>query len=213
MAGGTPTVPVMTGVLAYATARAQTATNRKQVIVLATDGVPDDSCPPENGGLPNTIDSVVQLVQAAAQSTPPVLTFVVGVGAELTALNAIAAAGGGNPTAFLVDTTTDIETSFANALDQIRRKALDCEFAIPAPQPGLVNDYSAVNVTFTDQTSEVLKFVGDESGCAKAAANGWYYDNPQNPTKVVLCEQTCERVRNGTSGEVDVVFGCAQLVP
>ena len=82
------------------------------------------------------------------------------------------------------------------------------------PAPGLVIDYTKVNVTFTkDNKQEPLAFVSDASGCAAAPDNGWYYDDPQKPTKVILCDQTCQRVRDGSSGEVDVVFGCAQLVP
>jgi hypothetical protein len=216
MFGGTPTVVAMEGVLSYATQRAVANPDRKQVIVLATDGVPDDSCPVQGDmGLPNTIDSVVQLVTNAYQSTPSVATFVIGVGSYLTALDAIAAAGGGSPTAFLVDTTTDIQSAFASALDQIRRKALDCEFVIPPADPGLTIDYSRVNVSFSDasMSSSTFVFVGDASGCAQAPDHGWYYDNAQNPTKVILCEQTCDAVRADSTGEVDVVFGCAQLVP
>ena len=63
MAGGTPTVLAMQGVLDYAVARAAANPTRRQVVVLATDGVPDDSCPADGDlGMPNTIDSVVSLV-------------------------------------------------------------------------------------------------------------------------------------------------------
>jgi hypothetical protein len=214
MSGGTPTVPAIQGVLQVATQNATANPNRKQVIVLATDGVPDNSCPADAdmGSLPNSIASVVQLVGAAAMQSPPVTTFVVGVGSQLTALDAIAQAGG-TQQALLVDTTTDVESAFANALDEIRKKALDCEFAIPPTDPGVVIDYTRVNVTFTEQTTQAFVFVGDASGCAQAPDTGWYYDNPTNPTKVVLCDQTCQRVRASADGEVDVVFGCAALVP
>jgi hypothetical protein len=41
------------------------------------------------------------------------------------------------------------------------------------------------------------------------AAGGWYYDNPQNPTKIIMCPTTCDEVQGG---KVTVVFGCETLV-
>jgi hypothetical protein len=215
MSGGTPTVPAMEGVLQYATARAAAMPDRKQVILLATDGIPDDSCPIEapDAGLPNSIDSVVQLVKAAATATPPVTTFVVGVGAELTALDAIAAAGGGAPKAFLVDTGQDLEFTFSQALDQIRKQAFDCEFPIPTPAPGLMIDYTKVNVSFVTMTMEPFVYVVNQAGCAKNPSDGWYYDDPNKPTKVVLCSETCDRIRMSSAGKVEVTFGCDTVVP
>ena len=214
MAGGTPTVVAMQGVLDYATARAAMNPTRRQVVVLATDGVPDDSCPSDGDmGMPNTIDSVVALVQSAAQGTPPVITFVIGVGSELTALNAIAAAGGGTSSALLVDTTSDIQGEFANALDQIRKVAFACEFSIPAPPAGLLIDPTKVNVQFTDTSTENLVYVDDVAGCSKSPTKGWYYDDPIRPTKVILCDQACDVVRGSMNGRVDIVFGCSTIVP
>jgi hypothetical protein len=211
MAGGTPTVPAMDGVLQMATARALANPDRRVVVVFATDGVPDDSCPA--GALPNTIPSVVQLVQGAANATPKVITFVVGVGSELTALDAIAVAGGGTPKALLVDTTQNVTASFANALDQVRKIALTCEFTIPAPEPGLAIDFDQVNVVFTTTSAKNLVYVGSKAGCAKAPTSGWYYDDANKPTRVILCDEVCDSVRNSNSGRVDIQFGCARLVP
>jgi hypothetical protein len=214
MAGGTPTVVAMQGVVDYAEARAAANPDRRQVIVLATDGVPDNSCPAAGDmGMPNTIDSVVSIVSQAAQGTPSVTTFVIGVGSELTALNAIAAAGGGTPEALLVDTTADIKGAFAAALDQIRKVAFACEFAIPAPPAGLVIDPSRVNVQFTTTSTQTLKYVGDAAGCAKAPTTGWYYDDATRPTKVILCDQACDGVRGSAGGQVNIIFGCSAVVP
>ena len=214
MAGGTPTVVAMQGAVDYAVARAAANPMRRQVIVLATDGVPDDSCPADGDmGLPNTIDSVVSIVKGAEQSTPSVITFVIGVGSELTALNAIAAAGGGTPKALLVDTTADIQSAFAQALDQIRKVAFACEFTIPPAPAGLVIDPSKVNVQFTDNGTTDFVYVGDAGSCIKAPQTGWYYDDPMMPTKVILCDQACDVVRGSTSGQVGIVFGCNALVP
>ncbi len=213
MAGGTPTAPAMQGVLAYETARAAANPTRKQVVVMATDGVPDDSCTVEGDmGTPNTIDEVVSLVTAAQQASPNVVTFVIGVGSELTALNAIAAAGGGTPTALLVDTTQDITTEFSSALDQIRKLAFACEFAVPLPPAGLLIDPTHVNVTFTTSSTVNFVYVGSLAGCSANLDNGWYYDDPKKPTKVILCDGACNAVRGSSNGEVDVIYGCETLI-
>lgn len=212
MAGGTPMVPAVQGVLQAATASAVANPNRKIVMVLATDGIPDSSCP-ATAGLPNTIDSVATLVGGAATSTPKVISFVVGVGSDLTALNSIAAAGQGTPTALLVDTTKNITVAFADALDQVRKIALTCEFQIPAPEPGLAIDFDRVNVVFTTDKARNLIYVGDRAGCAKAPNSGWYYDDPMMPTRVILCDNVCDYVRTTNTGRVDIEFGCARLVP
>lgn len=213
MAGGTPMVPAMQGVMQVATDQAKKNPGRKAVVVLATDGVPDESCPSKAGGLPNDIASVAQIVKGAAMSTPPIITYVVGVGSGLTALNQIAQAGGGLPTALLVDTTKNVAAEFAVALDSIRRIALTCEFAIPEPQPGLYIEFDRVNVKFTEASEQTLVYVGSQAGCGKAPANGWYYDDPKEPTKVVLCDQACDRVRTAEDGQIDIVYGCATAIP
>lgn len=213
MAGGTPTAPAMQGVLAYETARAAANPTRRQVVVMATDGVPDDSCTTVGDlGTPNTIDEVVSLVTAAQQASPNVVTFVIGVGSELTALNAIAAAGGGTPTALLVDTTHDIASEFAAALDQIRKLAFACEFAVPLPPAGLLIDPTHVNVTFTTSGTQNFVYVGSAAGCAANLTNGWYYDDAAHPTKVILCDGACDAVRGSTNGEVEIIYGCQTLI-
>jgi hypothetical protein len=216
MAGGTPTVPAMEGVLSVAQANAVANPMRRQIVVLATDGIPDDSCAVGGDmGLPNDVQSVVSLVKAAANSSPPVTTFVIGVGADLTDLNAIAAAGNGLPGALLVDTTQDITGAFSSALDQIRKIAFSCEFPLPTPPEGLSLDPAEVNVIFSDGTGTATKTlvnVKDGNGCAGAPMTGWYYDNPIKPTKVTLCDQSCDQVRGSMSGQVDIAYGCAIIV-
>jgi hypothetical protein len=212
MAGGTPTVPAMQGVLETALARAMANPDRKVILVFATDGVPDDSCSGGTNGMPNDLASVVTLVGAAATSSPRVVTYVVGVGSGLTQLNAIAAAGGtGN--AFLVDTSTNVVGAFADTLDSIRRIALACEYPIPDPEPGLAVDVTRVNVTFTTDQPRPFLYVRDRNGCAAAPTNGWYYDDVNMPTKVVLCDAACDAVRTSVDGKIDIVFGCSSIIP
>jgi hypothetical protein len=217
MSGGTPLVPALTGILQYASTVNPAGSSRRTVVVLATDGAPDNTCLPadDGGAVQDPITATAALVQAAAQSNPPINTYVIGVGSDLSALDTIALAGGGAPNAFLVDTAGDIEAQFRAALDTIRKKALVCNFQIPMPAPGTFIDYGKVNVTYSDSLTpaEPFIFVANQAGCAKAPNTGWYYDDANNPTQVVLCDGACDVVRNGEMGEISIVFGCETIIP
>jgi hypothetical protein len=204
MAGGTPMVQVLLGVSGYLKTIAKP--DRRPVVVLATDGIPDDTCAGgSSDSPPNTLDNAVAAAKAAYEGTPSIATFVIGVGSELTALDAIAAAGG-TTKATLVDTSTNAQAAFLAALDAIRKAAIPCDYGIP---DGLV-DVTKTNVTYTPANgqTQTFGFVGDASGCDKAPTTGWYFDDPTNPKKVVLCGGTCDIVKGDDQGRVDVVFGC-----
>lgn len=208
MAGGTPTVPLLQGLIAYLQAHPNPA--HKPVIVLATDGVPDDACiSPVDGETPNTLDNAIAVASAAYAATPSISTFVIGVGSELTALNGIAQAGGTGQ-ATLVDTGGTAQQQFLAALDAARRTAIPCDFAIPQ---GSGVDPDETNVVYdpAGAPEQQFVFVGDANSCAKASTNGWYFDDPTTPTKVILCDAACDLVKTDDRGQVNVVFGCPRL--
>ena len=210
MAGGTPMVPLLEGLYGYL--HTTGTTNRKQVLVLATDGFPDDNCLDTDNGqvLANTFDNAIAVAKTAFNGTPSIPTFVIGVGTELTALNDVAAAGG-TTAATIVDTSSgsDTQAAFVAALDNIRKRAIPCDFAIPS---GPI-DVNATNVTYTPGSgpSEQLVFVGSDTDCTKAPDNGWYFDNEANPTEVILCDATCNIVKEDDLGKVSLVFGCPRI--
>lgn len=201
--GGTPTLPAMQGALTYAQTHAIKNPDHVVVIVLATDGQPND-CGSSVGG-------VSGVAQQGANGSPKILTFVIGVGSALSNLNQIAQAGGTN-SAFIVDTTGNVGQQFIDALNAIRGAALACEYLIPKPEAGTV-DPSKVNVTFTPDGGqpETWPKYANAAACPPTG-NGWYYDNDTSPTKILLCPGTCSMVKN-TKGQVDVLFGCATQGP
>lgn len=208
MAGGTPMVPLLQGLTAYL--RANAKPGRKPVIILATDGVPDDTCAsPVGGELPNTLDNAIAVAGQAFTGTPSISVFLIGVGAELSALNGIAQAGG-TTQASLVDTGGNAQQAFLKALDNARKEAIPCDVAIPA---GSTVDPNKMNVTYTPAGSaaQQLVFVGDATGCSKASQNGWYFDDPKQPTKVTLCPAACDVAKADDRSQIDVVFGCPRV--
>jgi Mg-chelatase subunit ChlD len=214
MAGGTPTVQILEGSLAYAQAWASAHPDRKTVIVLATDGIPDDSCTvATDAGLPNGLANAVTVAATGPAGTPKVPIFVIGVGSDLTALNQIAQAGG-TDSAFFVDTAQDVQSLFFDALTKIRGNALSCEYEIPPAESGDL-DFGKVNVRFTPgdgQPAQGFVYVMTKDNCAAAPSNGWYYDDPNMPTKVELCDDACTQVKASASGTIDVIYGCATII-
>ena len=65
---------------------------------------------------------------------------------------------------------------------------------------GIFKEYT-LNVVYTDNT-------GAEHVLVQNPANGWSYDNPADPTKVILHGADCNAVRNDPNGSVSVVLGC-----
>jgi hypothetical protein len=208
MAGGTPTVPLLQGLIAYLKAHPNPA--RKPVLLLATDGVPDDTCTSDVGGeTPNTLANATAIAAAAYAGTPSISTFVIGVGSDLSALNAIAQAGG-TGTATLVDTGGNAQQQFLAALDAARRSAIPCNYTIPT---GSNVDPTETNVEYMPAAAaaQTFVFVGDSTGCSKAPTDGWYFDDPTMPTQVILCDAACDTVKADDLGQVNVVFGCPRV--
>jgi Mg-chelatase subunit ChlD len=207
MAGGTPTVQILEGLVAYV--QANETAGIKPIIVLATDGVPDSTClTAPDGGTPNSLANAEAVAAAAFAATPSIPTFVIGVGSDLTALNALAAAGG-TTTATLVDVGADggnAEQAFVDALNAIRQQAVPCQFTLPS---GAINP-SLTNVVYTPGTGpdQTFVYVGTAADCSMASADGWYFDNPTQPTQVILCNGACNVVKADPAAQVDVELGC-----
>lgn len=204
---GTPTVQALEGALDYAKAWGTAHAGDAVVVVLATDGEPDDSCTPED------VPSVEGVAAGGVSGTPSIRTFVIGVGDALTDLNGIAAAGG-TGSAFLVDTGSDVDAQFLAALNVIRHSVLGCTYQIPQPTNGQMLDYGEVNVVYTPGSSGMPETIPNvpNAGSCPATGNAWYYDNPSSPTQIILCTPTCNTVQADTAGTVGIELGCATVI-
>lgn len=90
--------------------------------------------------------------------------------------------------------------------------ALACEYEIPPPPAGMDFDPDEVNVEFDDGMGGALQIgrVDDPSACA-GVSDGWYYDVPAMPTRIVLCPQTCNTIQGFAQASVSIKFGCATV--
>lgn len=193
--GGTPTRPALQGAIQYAGQVAQgVAKDGKVVIVLVTDGEP------------NNCSSDIGSVSAVAQgASTQFSTYVIGVG-NITGLNQIATAGG-TTTAFAVPTSNpaQIQADFSKAVNQIKSSALSCDYKIPTPPKGEAFDRSKVNVVYKPGGGSP-QALGYNQSCA--GGTGWRYDDMNNPTRILVCDGSCDTIK-AKPGAVEVLFGCA----
>jgi len=85
-----------------------------------------------------------------------------------------------------------------------RGRTLSCNYVIPPPPAGQSYDAGAVNVVYTPPGGAPQTLPYDAT-CAKG---GWHYDNPSAPKQILLCGATCDQIKSGKAGTVDIEFGC-----
>lgn len=209
---GTPMSAGLQGAVKYAQQRAAANPDHIVVVVLATDGEPKGNCSgaPDDG---QNYPPPVEVASGAFKGSPSIPVYVIGVGNQLSFLDAVAAAGGTSK-AFLMDGNQGTQDAFVKALNDIRGKALSCEIPIPQPPPGETLDPNKVNIVYkpSDGSPEVtFTKAADPSICAQVPGS-WYYDDPSAPTQVILCPEACATIKADAAAQLNVGFGCASVV-
>jgi hypothetical protein len=79
---------------------------------------------------------------------------------------------------------------------------------MPVPKPGVAVEPAFINVNYTPSSGKTatLPQVSGEASCAATA--GWYYDNPVNPSRIILCKSTCDNVTNDPMASLEILLGC-----
>lgn len=191
---GTPTLPALKGAIAYAQQVAGQHPSERVAVVLVTDGAPNDCN--------STVDAVSSEAAKVAATIP---TYVVGVG-NVANLDTIAQGGGtGSATIVTVGDPQKTQADFEAAINRVKAQTLSCSLGLPQPPDGKTLDVNAVNVVYTPTggQGEVLQYSADCSG------PGWRYDNIASPSRIELCQSTCDRVMADATGNIQIAFGCA----
>jgi hypothetical protein len=104
--------------------------------------------------------------------------------------------------------------TFKTVLDSLAKtivtaaKPLECEYPIPAPPAGETFDKDKVNINLTNAgITEDIYWVNDATAC-HPELGGWYYDDNTNPTRILTCPKSCEKIKATTSGNIAVALGC-----
>src|SRR5690606_38294223 len=105
----------------------------------------------------------------------------------------------------VVATETITETVTETVIETV---ALPCEWELPDPPDGETLDPDLVNVILSTDgvAGDPIGRVQSADECAAVTA-GWHYDDPENPTTIAVCPQTCDMVKNGNVS-VQVDLGC-----
>lgn len=201
----TPIEAALRGMAAWTTAH-KTAL-RSMAGLLITDGEPT--------GCSNNTELLAAVVgQHLADTGIP--TFVLGMdGAKFAPLEAIAQAGGvashtdycpsGIRPCHVYNVGNGDPAAFALALEQIKGAVVQCRFAMPSTDSGVV-DPRRMEVVYRQESGEqVLTRADSPEACS---AGGYYFDDNDSPSEVALCPETCAELRAARASEVILSVDC-----
>ncbi|MBK6692404.1 MAG: VWA domain-containing protein [Myxococcales bacterium] len=231
--GGTPTFLALSGgysvLLNYKEVPpAAPADLSRKVVILMSDGVP-------NGGSTEQAQCVTAAKDSLSIPAPkgPIKTFSVGIGPfpgsafsyDPKFMGDVAVAGGTraspqcNPAATNIANVchfqvtpngkpiNQLKQEFINAINRIRGLAVGCEFNIVLNEEAGASSINPdqINVVWTDGN-------GDQNLIPQDDVDGWSYDDPSNPTKVILNGQSCGDVSSDLGANVQIVIGCPSVI-
>lgn len=207
----TPIYPALGGALRTAIEELKARPGETSAVILVTDGEPQGPaamCGSSPGVNPEDPKVIADL--AATGVTNNIKTFVVGLpGVNVTIANQIAAAGG-TTSAVLATDPTKVDDGFRDALILIRGRALPCDLDIPTKVTKGEVAVGLVNVIYSKGGVPPEETIPQDAGCT--GGEGWRYDNPAMPKKIVMCPKTCERIRNDFKAKVEILLGCKTAV-
>ncbi|MBI4706291.1 MAG: VWA domain-containing protein [Deltaproteobacteria bacterium] len=200
----TPTYPALGGAILKGIELAKNNPGETSAVLLVTDGKPQGPAPTCGGVDPEDTQVIAALAAKGAGYAPPVYTFVIGLpGVDHDFADTVAAAGGSG-SAVLVDADNVLQ-GFQDALTEVRVKALPCEYEIPELVAGGEVAYDHVNVLLT-LGGGAPQIVPQTEDCG--GKGGWYYDDPVQPTKLLLCPATCQLAKGDTEAKIQILLGC-----
>jgi hypothetical protein len=83
-----------------------------------------------------------------------------------------------------------------------------CEYTLPDSATPYLPDHVNLEHTREGQRRSVPRVAGPED--CDLLQGGFYYDDPQNPTRIIACPSTCARIVQG--GVVEIVLGCPTVL-
>lgn len=203
-----PVYPALGGAILKGIELAQNNPGVLSAVLLVTDGAPQGPAPMCGGKNPEDPAAIAELAATGFAFDPPVATYVVGLpGVDQAIANQIAVAGG-SEAAILIG-ATNVAQEFRQALAKIRGDLLPCRYDIP--EAVRTGDYmlTQVNVEITPGGGEA-KVVPFDPTCA---GEGWRYDDPTNPVAIVLCPASCGTLADDDKASIEILLGCATIVP
>jgi len=216
---GTPIEGALRGATAFCQTFQANHAPQKCVAVLVTDGKPELGC---------SADYAVIAQVAADAYAAGVITFAVGLaGADFNLLDMIAMAGGAadcsaDPNRFacdvsggasqLVDALSNIRdvvtttTTRTEVVTMVEETPLECEWELP-DSPNMPFDKERVNVELSSPAGGKIA-LGQVEGDGTCRSRGWHYDDADEPSRIVACEETCGLIQTTSQASIDILLGC-----
>lgn len=202
----TPIYPALGGGILAGIDIATNEPNRRTAVLLVTDGKPQGPAPVCSGVNPEDTAVIEDLAKTGATFNPPVVTYVIGLpGVDQAFANGVAAAGG-TESAILIG-NVNVEQSFKDALDKVRGDALPCDYDIPDAVTDGQFQVTEVNVVLTYSGKDPA-FVPQVGTCGE----GWRYDDPADPKRIVLCPATCDKLHADFGAKIEIALGCDTII-
>lgn len=180
---------------------------RSMAGLLITDGEP-------SGCSANT-ELLANIVGQQLRDTG-IPTFVLGMdGAKFAPLEAIARAGGGAAhtdycpagikPCHVYNVGNGDPAVFAEALAQIKGAVVQCRFGMPKPEAGVIDPRDmSVSYRAADVDTSLRRVDGPQS----CDGGGFYFDDPDAPSEVSLCPETCGDLRAASASQLVLSVGC-----
>jgi hypothetical protein len=234
-AGGTPTAKALERALAYFTSGAGADLGGDRIVLLATDGGPNcnaditcginactlnidetQGCPPPsdptavsccNANPTGCLDDLNTVAQIEALAEIGVKTIVVGIpGADLytSTLEQAAEAGefekpNGDMGLWMVPTGGGVE-GLAEVFEEITTQLVQtCEIAVEQEIPN------------PNQVNVAVDCIVIPMGTPEGSGDRWYFDNPEDPTKIIIDGPICETIQTEGVERLDVLYECATI--
>jgi hypothetical protein len=204
----TPIEAALRGIIQYTKTAARPG--RQMMGLLITDGGPE--------GCQSSAASLAALISAHLSATGVPIYIVGTQGAAYSWLESLAAVGGaplhdqrcagGVKPCHFYDVGSGKPAVFIEVLQQIQRAAIACTFAMPTTDAGLA-DPSEVALALTPSGSSSAARVPQVTTLADCgSADGFYYDDNGSPNVISLCPSSCDALRAGDGGKVELLLGC-----
>jgi hypothetical protein len=202
---GTPIYPALGGAVQWASDYAAANPDENAVVVFVTDGEPN--------GCNQDIGAISSLA-ADGWNDSRVRTYAIGLeGSNEAQLDQIAAAGN-TLQGYFIGAGATAQQDLLAALNEIRGNEIRCDIAIPPSNNGMPIDFNRVNVNYTPSNGGAVVPFGKVPSAADCMdLNGWYYDDPSAPTRIVLCDAACQSVNADSGAELSIVLGCMSEPP
>jgi len=183
--------------------RSYLQSNPGRVVSLATvfDGPsPTTACPSD------PVSRGMKMAVLASELSPPVRTSVVGLGTDLVDLHQIASSGR-TGTAHLIDVTSSTASIMPEIKSALLTAATPCDFNIPGPPNSFDPTKMNIQLFFSNFGHWRQQYqVGNAAACG--LLEGWYFDNPAQPTRVGLCPASCRAIGPHEAPAISFQTGC-----